>query len=250
MGESTTIPPFFCLWNPVRYNCAVLRNEVGAADQAAPFRGGCRLVQSRFMVKDAYPFLIPLLLLTVLLFGFEMKWLGLFFLLLSLFIAFFFRDPERKVPVENGLVVSPADGRVVQVLEESDRNIRVSIFLSVFDVHVNRAPIAGAVESVRYFPGKFKVAFDAKASTENEQNVLVIDNGSYKIKFSQVAGILARRIVCWKKPGDVVSQGERVGLIKFGSRVDVLLPESIQVMVKKGEKVQGGSSIIGRLKNV
>ena len=119
----------------------------------------------------------------------------------------------------------------------------------MFNVHINRSPVAGEVESVRYLPGKFKVAFDATASTENEQNVLVIRSGSDKIKFSQIAGILARRIVCWKKPGDSVAKGERVGLIKFGSRVDIFLPENASLSIKLGDKVQGGASVIGRIKH-
>jgi phosphatidylserine decarboxylase len=202
------------------------------------------------MAKDAYPFLVPLLLLTALCFGLGLKWLGVLFLLCSLFIAFFFRDPERSIPADNGAIVSPADGKVVGISSELDNTTRVSIFLSVFDVHINRAPIAGTIESVLYFQGKFKVAFDATASLVNEQNVLVINNGSYRIKFSQIAGVLARRIVCWKKPGDGVSKGERVGLIKFGSRVDVFLSEDASVVVKLGDKVRGGSSIIGRFRHV
>jgi phosphatidylserine decarboxylase len=146
--------------------------------------------------------------------------------------------------------VSPADGKIVDILAEADGTTRISIFLSIFDVHVNRAPIGGRVESVSYLPGRFKAAFDSSASIENEQNVLVIDGGSYRIKFSQIAGILARRIVCWKKPGDSVRKGERIGLIKFGSRVDTFLPQDVRVAVKLGDKVRGGSSIIGRLRDV
>jgi phosphatidylserine decarboxylase len=199
------------------------------------------------MAKEAYPFLFPLLLVAALLFAFGLGWPGSLFVALALFVGYFFRDPERLIPAEEGAIVSPADGRIVGITAEPDKTTRVSIFLSVFNVHVNRSPIAGEVESVRYLPGKFKVAFDAAASAENEQNVLVIRSGSDKIKFSQIAGILARRIVCWKKPGDSVAKGERVGLIKFGSRVDIFLPENVELSIELGDKVQGGASVIGRI---
>lgn len=202
------------------------------------------------MARDAYSYLIPLSLLAILLFAFGLKWPGVFFAGAGLFIVFFFRDPERSIPADSGAIVSPADGKVVGVSPEADGTTRVSIFLSVLDVHINRAPISGVVESVRYLPGKFKVAFDASASVENEQNVLVIAQGSYRIKFSQIAGILARRIVCWKSAGDAVAKGERIGLIKFGSRVDIFLPEKVALAVRLGDRVQGGSSIIGRFKDV
>jgi phosphatidylserine decarboxylase len=201
------------------------------------------------MAKEAYPFLIPLLILSGLLFYAGMKWPASAFLALALFVAYFFRDPERVIPIDKDAIVSPADGKIVGIAAEPDGTTRVSIFLSVFNVHINRAPIAGEVESVQYLPGKFKVAFDPAASAENEQNVLVIRSGSDRIKFSQIAGILARRIVCWKKPGDLVAKGERVGLIKFGSRVDIFLPEHVALSVKLGDKVQGGASVIGRIRH-
>jgi len=201
------------------------------------------------MAKEGYSFLLPLLLVAGLCIYSGMNWLGSIFLGLALFIAYFFRDPERLIPADEANIVSPADGKIVGIASELDNTTRVSIFLSVFNVHINRSPVAGEVESVRYLPGKFKVAFDATASTENEQNVLVIRSGSDKIKFSQIAGILARRIVCWKKPGDSVAKGERIGLIKFGSRVDIFLPENVALSIKLGDKVQGGASVIGRIKH-
>ena len=201
------------------------------------------------MAKEGYPFLLPLLLVAGLCIYLGMNWLGSIFLALALFMAYFFRDPERLIPADEVAIVSPADGKIVGLGTDADKTTRVSIFLSVFNVHINRSPVAGDVESVRYLPGKFKVAFDAAASTENEQNVLVIRSGSDKIKFSQIAGILARRIVCWKKPGDSVAKGERVGLIKFGSRVDIFLPENVALSIKLGDKVQGGASVIGRIKH-
>lgn len=201
------------------------------------------------MVKDAIPYLIPLLILTALAWTYGSKAPAISFLILSSFIAFFFRDPERKIPADPSVVVSPADGKVVEILQQSDGTTRISIFLSIFNVHINRAPIDGIIESTQYTPGKFKPAFDPNASAENEQNVLVIDHGSYKIKVSQIAGILARRIVCWKKTGEAVQKGERFGLIKFGSRVDLTLPRNVIPSVKKGDRVKGGSTVVGRAVN-
>lgn len=201
------------------------------------------------MAKEGYPFLLPLLLIAALFLYSRMNGAGFVFLALALFIAYFFRDPERLISPNEADIVSPADGKIVGIAPESDKTTRVSIFLSVFNVHINRSPVAGQVESVCYLPGKFKVAFDPTASAENEQNVLVIRSGSDKIKFSQIAGILARRIVCWKKPGDLVAKGERIGLIKFGSRVDIFLPDNVALSIKLGDKVQGGASVIGRIKH-
>ena len=201
------------------------------------------------MAKEGYPFLLPLLLVAGLCFYSGTHWLAWCFLVLALFTGYFFRDPDRTVPSDAATIVSPADGKIVAIATETDANTRVSIFLSLFNVHINRAPIAGEVESVHYVPGKFKVAFDAAASAENEQNVLVIRNGSDKIKFSQIAGILARRIVCWKKPGDSVVKGERIGLIRFGSRVDIFLPENVALSIKLGDRVRGGASVIGRIEH-
>lgn len=201
------------------------------------------------MAKDGFPFLIPLLILAVVFWTFGSKPAAAFFLIQSLFVVFFFRDPEREIPQDPTAIVSPADGKVVDIARQVDGTTRVSIFLSILNVHVNRAPVDGIVESTQYIPGKFKVAFDPGASVENERNVLVIDHGSYKIKLSQIAGILARRIVCWKRAGDHVSKGERIGLIKFGSRVDLFLPENITPLIKIGDKVEGGSTIVGRAEN-
>jgi phosphatidylserine decarboxylase len=202
------------------------------------------------MAKDALPLITPLALTALIFFLFGVEFGGYVFLGLSLFVAFFFRDPERMVSPDKAAIVSPADGKIVRVSAEKDGTTRVSIFLSLFNVHINRSPIAGKVEMVTYHPGKFKVALDARASVENEQNVLIIGNGSHHIKFSQIAGILARRIVCWKKEGDRVEKGERIGLIKFGSRVDIFLPRDVALAVNLGDKVKGGSTIIGRFIHV
>jgi phosphatidylserine decarboxylase len=202
------------------------------------------------MAKEAYPFLIPLALITAFCFGFGLESIGCIFLALVFFVAFFFRDPHRSVPVEADAIVSPADGKVVRISTETDGITQISIFLSIFDVHINRAPVEGKIESIRYRPGKFRVAFDERASVENEQSVWIIQYGLHRVKLSQIAGILARRIVTWKRQGERVEKGERIGLIKFGSRVDIFLPGHATVAVSLGDKVKGGSSIIGRFSHV
>jgi len=202
------------------------------------------------MAKEAYPFLIPLALVTFLFFGIGLEMWGCLFLVLAIFVAFFFRDPERSVPIEAEAIVSPADGKVVRIASEPGGTTQISIFLSVFDVHINRSPVGGKIESISYKPGKFRVAFDQRASVENEQNVWIVQNGSHLVKFSQIAGILARRIVSWKRPGEGVEKGERVGLIKFGSRVDIFLPADVTIAVRAGDKVKGGASIVGRFNHV
>ena len=163
-------------------------------------------------------------------------------------MASFSGIPTGKFPGEKDLVLAPADGKVLDLSKGSDGTTRVSIFLSIWDVHINRSPIRGTIQEIRYRPGKFRMAFDRRASVENEQNVLTITNGSLTVRFSQIAGIVARRIVCWKKPGDVVESGERIGLIRFGSRVDVFLPDTVALKLSRGDRVRGGSTVIGRVK--
>lgn len=170
---------------------------------------------------------------------------------LLLFIIFFFRDPDRVTPEGVGLVISAADGKVVVVKEASfpelsdEKLIQVSVFLSIFDVHINRIPISGVVDEIKYYPGKFLAAWNEKASLENEQTLISIDTGSKKIYFKQIAGLIARRIVWKLEPGQSVSAGERFGLIRFGSRVDILLPLNSEIRVKVGDKVKGGETVIG-----
>jgi phosphatidylserine decarboxylase len=173
--------------------------------------------------------------------------------IVAAFMAFFFRDPERLPPADQNVVVAPADGRVTRVkpIEEtsSDRSAAVvSIFLSPFDVHINRAPIAGEITSVSYTRGKFLMATNERASLVNEQNALTIKGESVTVVCKQIAGILARRIVCWKKVGERVAMGERFGLIKFSSRTDIILPASVEVLVAEGARVRGGTTIIGRMR--
>jgi len=178
--------------------------------------------------------------------------LGIVFAMLAAFMAFFFRDPKRETPTEADVVVAPADGlvtRVQPIQEGNDRSATlVSIFLSPLDVHINRAPISGKITNVSYTHGKFLMATDERASLVNEQNALTIQGEKITVVCKQIAGILARRIVCWKRAGERVALGERFGMIKFSSRTDILLPESVEVLVTKGQRVQGGTTIIGRMR--
>jgi len=199
------------------------------------------------IVRDAYPFLVPLAVLAVLAFGFGYTIAGLLVSALFAFVAFFFRNPARTIPADPTAIVSPADGKVVR-LERVGNVTRMSIFLSLFNVHVNRSPIAGRIERVDYRPGKFMVAFSDKASTDNERNIVMVSDGRINIVFTQIAGIVARRIVFWKKEGDTVNRGELVGLIRFGSRVDVLFPAGTEATVSVGDRVKGGSTRIGFIK--
>jgi len=174
-------------------------------------------------------------------------------LLLAAFMAFFFRDPERDCPIDNRIVVSPADGQVVSASPVDERAgnspTQISIFLSPLDVHINRSPIAGEIVDVVYKPGAFHVASREIASVENEQNVVTVRGEKLTIVFRQIAGVLARRIVLKKEKGDRVALGERIGLMKFSSRMDVILPAEVDVLVRKGDRVIGGVSVLGRLRD-
>jgi phosphatidylserine decarboxylase len=186
--------------------------------------------------------------------GAAVSWLsrpvwGIPLFVLALFCLYFFRDPDRAVP-PGEVAVSPADGKVVVVREESPALVRVSIFLNIFDVHVNRSPIAGTITGVEYRPGKFLVASREEASTQNEQNTITVRGRDTTVVFKQIAGLIARRVVCTKRPGDQVSTGERIGLIKFGSRMDVLLGPEWEVLAQVGDRVQAGSSVLARRRAV
>ena len=165
--------------------------------------------------------------------------------ILAGFCLWFFRDPDREAP-PGPVAVSPADGKVVSIKAEGPHSTRISIFLNIFDVHVNRSPIAGEIMQVRYQPGQFLVASREQASAQNEQNTVVVRDKETEVTFKQIAGLIARRIICYKKPGDRVSTGERIGLIKFGSRVDVFFGPEWEVQVRTGERVKAGSSILAR----
>jgi phosphatidylserine decarboxylase len=200
------------------------------------------------MVKEGYWYGLPLVLTSGGLMGVGVYWAGTFFLILALLVLNFFRDPDRRVPSDTQAVVSPADGRVVQIADESFEGRpmrRVSIFMSPLDVHVNRSPVAGTIRSVTYKKGTFGIASKELASVQNEQNVFTISGEQGFVVVKQIAGAVARRIVFWKRPGDVLGRGERVGLIKFGSRVDVLVDESVDLQVRLGDRIRAGSSILG-----
>ncbi len=172
-------------------------------------------------------------------------WLGVPFYILAIFCLWFFRDPNRVI-AEGPVAVSPADGKVVSITKDPDGRTRLGIFLNVFDVHVNRTPIAGKITRRTYKPGKFLVASDDAAGTENEQNTFVVEGEGTTLEFSQIAGLIARRIVWYKDTGDTVERGERVGLIKFGSRVDVLFNADWKLSVTLGDRVSAGSSVIAK----
>jgi len=199
------------------------------------------------IVKDAFRFLIPLFVSAALAFVLGLYLAAFLVMLLGAFVAFFFRNPNRAIPSDPRVIVSPADGRVVKV-ERVGKVTKLSIFLSIFDVHVNRSPMAGRIETIDYKRGKFRPAFNHAASVENERNIVMVAQGDIKLVFTQIAGIIARRIVCWKKVGDDVAKGEIIGLIRFGSRVDVLFPAGTEATVEPGMRVRGGSSAIGIIK--
>jgi phosphatidylserine decarboxylase len=200
------------------------------------------------MVRDGYLYAGGMLLAALVLSYFS-PWLAIPPVLLGLFFLWFFRDPDRRVPADAGLIVSPADGKVTDISPFQANGCpvtRISIFLNVFNVHVNRSPIAGTVKQVQYQKGKFGNAMGAISSEANEQNIVTVEGEGQTVVFKQIAGLLARRIVFTKAVGDSVGRGERIGLIKFGSRVDVLLDPACQVLVKVGDHVAGGSSILAQ----
>lgn len=204
------------------------------------------------MAKEGIPFIAMFLVPGVVFLALGWWIVAGLCLIMAAFMVFFFRDPDRVCPVDALVVVSPADGRVVaaapvdELLDDSPTQI--SIFLSPLDVHINRSPIAGEILDVVYKPGAFHIASRDIASIENEQNIVTIRGEKLTIVFRQIAGVLARRIVLWKKKGDRVALGERVGLMKFSSRMDVVLPAEVDVMVRKGDRVIGGVSVLGRLR--
>jgi phosphatidylserine decarboxylase len=201
------------------------------------------------MVKEGYIFSAPLLALGAIAFVFGWRSPGGILIFLGVFILYFFRDPERRIPADADAVVSPADGRVVVIVDEpygARPGVRLSIFLSVWNVHVQRAPVAGRITRVEYRPGRFYAALRTRASAENEQNVIHLETSSGEVVFKQIAGWIARRVICWKKEGEAVARGERVGMIRFGSRVDLWLPAGAEILVRRGQNVSGGSTILAR----
>ena len=199
------------------------------------------------MVRDGYFYALPLILAAALISWLTRPLWASPVVLLAAFCLWFFRDPERVVPQVAGAIVSPGDGKVTDIsnvmLAGAERT-RISIFLNVFNVHVNRSPIAGTIREVHYQKGKFVNAMGANSAEENEQNIVTVEGEGHAVVFKQIAGLIARRIVFTKKVGDVVARGERVGLIKFGSRVDVLMEPHVQIAVKVGDHVKGASTVL------
>ncbi len=201
------------------------------------------------MVKDGYKFVLPLLFAGIVVAALGWRIPGAVLLFVCAGVAFFFRDPERLPPAEPGVVVSPADGRITDVSEEALGDCpgrRISIFLSIWDVHVNRSPMTGRVADVEYRRGRFYNAMRSRASVDNEQNIIHLQTERGEMIFKQIAGAIARRVVCWKRPGETVKLGERIGLIRFGSRVDVWLPQDAEIVVRPGQHVAGGVSVLAR----
>ena len=172
---------------------------------------------------------------------------------LAVYTAFFFRNPRRNVPNDDSLIVSPADGKVMSITEVYDEQFlfgqaqKVTIFLSIFDVHINRSPISGEITFQQYICGRFRPAYKEAAAFENERHTIGITNGRLRIVVIQIAGILARRIVSWATVGSQLNQGQRYGMIKFGSCTEIIMPMNVQVLVKKGDRVKGGETLIGRI---
>ncbi len=202
-------------------------------------------IRGTLMVSDAYKFFPPVLILALLFTVLHLPYLALVFYILTAFICYFFRNPRREIPQGANLIVSPADGKVVKIAPTVNGAQTISIFLNIFNVHVTRSPISGRLEKMDYMRGKFKAAFDEEASRVNEQNILTISGQGIQVVVRQIAGLIARRVVCWKKPGYALTRGELFGLIRFGSRVDITFPEHVTIRVQVGDRVQGGSSILG-----
>jgi phosphatidylserine decarboxylase len=206
------------------------------------------------VAKEGMVFILPLVAITLVLWSLRLMVLFGFFSLLTLFVIYFFRDPERSIPPEEKAILSPADGKVIQVepcVEErflKGPAIKISIFMSLFSVHVNRIPLTGYITDRSYFAGKFFSANLDKASAANEQNALLIETSAgVRILAVQIAGLIARRIVCWVGKGDRVRRGQRFGLIRFGSRLDVYVPQNVRVRAQLGQKAYGGRTILGYL---
>ena len=207
--------------------------------------------------NEGWIYLVSAIILTIIVIPFFV-FIGIFFAILSIYIFYFFRDPNRIIPLDD-FIVSPADGTITYIgetnnpLDIKNNNevyTKVSIFLSIFDVHVNRMPIEGTIKEIKYIPGKFINATLDKSSEQNEKNIIKISNGTYNYFVVQIAGLIARRIVCNVNKNQDLKKGERIGIIKFGSRVDLYLPKSNKVLVSKGQKVIGGETIISNPKNI
>jgi phosphatidylserine decarboxylase len=205
------------------------------------------------IVKEGYIYIVVLAIITVVIYVTVDPYWSIIPAVLMGFITFFFRNPKRKIPYDNSLVLSPADGKVMSVCEVYDDQflnqvgLKVTIFLSVFDVHVNRSPIAGEIKFQQYTCGRFRPAYKESVGCENERHSIGIENENMKVLVTQIAGILARRIVSWVTLGSILQLGERYGLIKFASCTEVIVPKTVEILVKKGDRVKGGETVIGRL---
>lgn len=197
------------------------------------------------MVKDAIPYVVVPCALALAMFYLSLWPIAVVFLAVAAFMGFFFRDPERNVPEDAGVIISAADGRVTRIEERPDRKV-VSVFLSPLDVHINRSPISGTIRRITYVVGKKGPATSDESSLLNERNSLLIEGDGITVTCTQIAGILARRIVCWPREGDNLRRGQRFGLIKFGSRTDLVMPPEVELAVKIGDRVRGGETIIAR----
>src|SRR5262245_40402234 len=230
----------------------VVSLPVRSAGYASPGNTRCELALWYLhlrMVKEGYYFGVPPLLFGILAIALHWPILGMVLLAFGFFCFSFFRDPDRAIPEDPAAIVSPADGRVVVITDEPNAGrpgTRISIFLAIWNVHVNRSPAAGVITRVDYRPGKFLAAWDGNASTQNEQNIFTLATAAGNIEFRQIAGLVARRVVSWKKAQDVVARGERVGLVRFGSRVDLWIPAGSELLVKVGDTVHAGSSALAR----
>jgi len=203
------------------------------------------------MVRDGIPYVVIPLVLALLPVVLGYWLLAIPFVAIAAFMAYFFRDPHRTIPVEPGIIVAPADGLVTIVrLANGQENLEslISIFLSPLDVHINRSPIGGLITEIAYKKGKYLMATKEASRLLNEQNTLTIQGDGLTVRCTQIAGILARRIVCWKRPGEGVKCGERFGMIKFSSRTDLLLPPNVEVVAREGMRVRGGVTIVGRIR--
>lgn len=199
------------------------------------------------MVSDAYRFAVPALLLGVVsLMTLDSVYVAVLLFILAAFVCYFFRNPRRQIPQGMNLIVSPADGKVVKIAKNpANGDQTISIFLNIFNVHVTRSPIAGELKEFEYKRGRFKAAFDEEASRVNEQNIVTIAGEGVQVVVRQIAGLIARRVICWFNPGRKLQRGELFGLIRFGSRVDVTVPEKVRIQARVGDHVKGGSSILG-----
>jgi phosphatidylserine decarboxylase len=208
------------------------------------------------VLKEALPFIIPpVVLALVFFFLVNLVSIGLVLIVLALFFAYFFRNPSRIAPEVDGAAIAPADGKIAQISKEGDNDflggevVKVSIFMSVLNVHINRMPVRGRIVDMLYKKGGFRPAFNHESSRGNEQNALIVDiDDDRRMAIVQVAGLIARRIVCWIKKGDRLERGQRFGFIRFGSRVDCYFPVGFEVDVRPGQRVRGGETILGYIR--